>query len=261
MLTYRRELDISHRLTLSLGLSLTLDILGGFLLNVLPLGLRTQSWIALLSCLALIFALVTLYTRRSVMPSEKEMQGTLPVSGQQWMAVIEQQETMSLGGQPMVGQGSSKDLTYMSRSRIWVGVRSGIVFAFALTIVILSLLYATQGVAEQPRPGFTQLWMLPPGDTAQNCAVNVGIRSFENGPATYHAVMTINSVQTMSWPALALAPNQVWERSIAVTSTHTKNMLVKVILYKNDKPTVVYREVHMTLNVLSNAQKVLHCGT
>ena len=261
MLTYRRELDKAHRLTLSLGLSLTLDILGGFLLNMLPMGLRAQSWIALLSCLALIFAIATLYTRRGVMPLERERQGALPVLGQQWMAAIEQQETMPLGGQPIVRSGDRKGLAYMSRSRIWVGVRSGIVFAFALTIVILSLLYATQGVAEQPRPGFTQLWMLPLSNTTQNCAVNVGIRSFENGPATYHAVMTINGVQIMSWSALALAPNQVWERSIAITPTKTKNMLVKVILYMNDKPTVVYRAVHMTLNVLSNAQKVVHCGT
>ena len=62
MLTFRRELDKFHRLTLSLGLSLTLDILGGFLLNMLPMGLRAQSWIALLSCLALIFAIAALYT-------------------------------------------------------------------------------------------------------------------------------------------------------------------------------------------------------
>ncbi len=231
-----RRLDIFQRLTLSLGLSLTLDILGGFLLNVLPMGLRTQSWVMLLSGLTLLFALVALYLRRDVVYREKDRQRTAS----------------------LMGQGDRKGLPYMSV--IWARVRDGIVFAVAATLVILSLLYATRGVAEGPHVGFTQLWMVPPSRTAPKCAVNVGIRSFENGSVTYHALVTMNGTQTMTWPALMLTPNQLWERSIVITPTVAKNIFVQVKLYRNDEPTVIYREVHMTLIVLISGRNRFYCG-
>ena len=230
-----QRLDVFQRLTLSLGLSLTLDILGGFLLNVLPIGLRTQSWVMLLSGLTLLFALVALYLRRDVVYREKDRQRTAS----------------------LMGLGDRKSLPYMSV--FWTRARDGIVFAVAVTLVILSLLYATRGVAEGSHVGFTQLWMVPPSRTAPNCAVNVGIRSFENGSVTYHALVTMNGTQTMAWPTLTLTPNQLWEQSIVITPTVAKNIFVQVKLYRNDKPTVIYREVHMTLTVLSNRQNRFYC--
>ena len=238
VLTHTRQLDVFHRLTFSLGLSLTLDILGGFLLNVLPIGLRTQSWVILLSCLTLLFALAVLYLRRNMVYIEKDRQRTAP----------------------MIGQGDRKGLPYTSRPVFWTKVRDGIVFALAATLVIVSLIYATRSVAEGPHVGFTQLWMLPPSRITQSCAVNVGVHSFENGFVSYHAVMTMNGTQMMSWPRLVLAPNQLWERSIVVTPIKAKNIFVQVKLYKNDKPSVIYREVHMTLTVLSDRRKRFSCG-
>ncbi len=230
LLTHTRQLDVFQRLTLSLGLSLTLDILSGFLLNMLPMGLRTQSWVMLLSGLTFVFALAVLYFRRRI----------VYVSGRE-----DYEDFLHTAN-----QGAS----YTTRSIFWTRVRDGVIFAVAATLVILSLVYATHGVAEGPHQGFTQLWMLPPNCTAQNCAVNVGIHSFENSSVSYHTVMTINGMQTMSLPMLVLTPNQLWERSITIPPTTTKNMFVQVKLYRNDKPTVVYRKVHITLTVLMNGQ-------
>jgi len=134
------------------------------------------------------------------------------------------------------------------------------VFGLAAILVVLSLVYATRGVAEGPHVGFTQLWMLPPSGTAQTCAVHVGVRSFENGSVTYHAIMTTNGTQMISWPTLTLTPHQLWEQSIAMMPTTPTTLFVEMKLYRNDKPTVVYREVHMTLHISSNAHKVLQCG-
>src|SRR5690348_10811639 len=49
VLTYRRTPEISYDLTLSLGLSIPLDILLGFILNVFPGGLQATSWAVALS--------------------------------------------------------------------------------------------------------------------------------------------------------------------------------------------------------------------
>ena len=217
ILTHTRGLDAFYRLTLSLGLSITLDILGGFLLNIFPFGLRTQSWLALLSCLTLLFASTVFYLRKRVYTNGDA-------------TPLPQAQSMLPGNRVAL-------------------MRDGLLFALAGVLVIVSLLYATRGVAEQPRPGFTQLWMLPASHSAQRCGLDIGIRSFEKGIVTYSAVMTSNGTRMMSWSALVLSPDQTWEQSVIVTPKTPKNLFVQVKLYRNDKPAVVYREVHTTLIV------------
>lgn len=229
ILAHKRGLSVIYRLTLSLGLSLALDILGGFLLNMLPIGLRTQSWVVLLSCLTLVFALTLVYLRKDSVQ--------------------------------VVVQADRRYLSYAPRSMIRFSLRATTVLSLAFALVVLSLFYATRGVAEQPHPSFTQLWLLPPSQEGKNCTVRIGIRSFENASVHYHAIMIVNSVQTTSWPAIALAPDELWERSVVVPYTPAKSVLVELRLYRDDKPTSVYRKVNVTLINLNHEQKVLHCGT
>src|SRR2546421_12992924 len=62
-LFHKRSLDDSHRLVLSLALSLAIDILGGFILNMLPGGLQAISWTVLLGLITAIFTLLAAYLR------------------------------------------------------------------------------------------------------------------------------------------------------------------------------------------------------
>ncbi len=238
ILAHKRGLNTSYRITLSLGLSLALDILCGFLLNVLPIGLRSQSWVILLSCLMLVFALAVLYLRRYDIPISEDRNNA--AHGQQ--------------------QGERRVPSYRSPSPVFrVSIRGGVVFGLAAVLVVFSLLYAAHGVAEQPRPGFTQLWMLPPTQTKQHCIVHVGIQSFENASVSYHAQMTVNNTQTTSWSALVLAPSQIWEKSVALSSPPAKSVLVEVRLYRDDKPATVYRKVHVMLTSVGKNTAV-ECG-
>ncbi len=66
-LFYRRLLNASHRLVLSVGLSLAIDILGGFVLNISPAGLRAISWVVLLGLLTTAFSLLVAYLRRGAL--------------------------------------------------------------------------------------------------------------------------------------------------------------------------------------------------
>ena len=248
ILAHKRGLSASHRFTFSLGLSIAIDILGGFLLNVLPMGLRTQSWVVMLSCLALIFTLIILYLR-------KDNPHTSAQRGYRSIPPVGSQEDPR-GGTSSGPQGDRKAFPYISQ----VGISAGVAFGLAAVLVVLSLFYATRGVAEQPRPGFTQLWMLPATQTGQHCTVQVGIHSFENASVSYHALMTVNNTQTMSWSALVLTSDTVWERSVAITATSAKNVFVEVRLYRDDKPAVVYREVHVTLYPLGK-DTIVRCGT
>src|SRR6266568_2086155 len=49
---------------LILGLSLAIDVLVGFLLNVFPVGLQAQSWTMSLGLVTTVFALLAIYLRR-----------------------------------------------------------------------------------------------------------------------------------------------------------------------------------------------------
>lgn len=63
VLFYKRSLTPAHRLVISLGLSLTIDIVGGFILNILPGGLRTLSWGLLLGMFTVLFSLLAIPLR------------------------------------------------------------------------------------------------------------------------------------------------------------------------------------------------------
>lgn len=60
----KKDIDLLQRFLLSIGMSLTFDILGGFLLNVLPGGLSALSWVLLISFLFASGAVMLLYQRR-----------------------------------------------------------------------------------------------------------------------------------------------------------------------------------------------------
>ena len=62
-LTHKRSLEPSHTLVFMLGLSLAIDVLSGFILNLLPIGLQASSWVVFLGLLTAVFSLLTIYLR------------------------------------------------------------------------------------------------------------------------------------------------------------------------------------------------------
>lgn len=62
------------QLILSLGLSMAIDILTGFALNILPIGLQGLSWTLSLGLLTVLFALVALFIRRNTSTSSAKAQ-------------------------------------------------------------------------------------------------------------------------------------------------------------------------------------------
>lgn len=219
ILARKYRLATSHRIIFSLGLSITLDIMGGFLLNILPIGLRTLSWVILLGGLTLLLALIVLLLRR----------GTA--------------RTVSATPPPAIGPI----------------LRGGAVFCLATVLVVVTLIYATNGVAQQPHAGFTQLWVLPPTPSEQNCTVHLGVHSFEMTPVTYHAILSVNTVREVVWPSIVLAPNQTWEQPILVPTNTAHTATIEVKLYKGNNSTSVYRQVHITLH-FKQANRVYSCA-
>lgn len=206
-------------IVLSLGLSMAIDVLLGFILNVFPIGLRSQSWVISLGLLTTILALLAAYLRR-------------------------------------------KDIVkFGRRSRPRITIYECILFGLAMIVASVAV-WSSILRPPQPQPSFTQFWMIPSKQAEDTCTVLIGVRSYESTSVTYRIVMTINSTQVNNWSPVVLIPQEEWDQSVAIKPVASDSMYIEALLYRADKPQVVFREVHMTLNSLwnKNGQKQ-QCAT
>jgi Protein of unknown function (DUF1616) len=236
-LFHKRSLDIVHRMLLSLGLSLAIDIPGGLLLNVFPFGLRSTSWSGLLAALTIVFAGLAVYLRRGTVLHEKRPRAT--------RAGVSPAPTLYGRGRPL-------------RSRVGAGLAPALVnwhnyllFGLAAAVVMLSVAFSAVSVAQQPHAGFTQLWLLPPDAGNKSCAIHVGVQSYELHLETYRIDMTANGAQVNMWPLVVLAPRQKWEQLASIGSNGRGSVYIEVRLYRASNLQVVYREVNVTLHIVS----------
>ncbi len=119
-------LTTAEQVLLSLGLSLVMAVLSGFVLDWTPWGLGTVSWLILLGSITLIAGGVAFFR-----PGTKRL---LP---------------------------ASRTGLQFNRSSL----RPLILFSLAALIVIAALVVTRNSALNQSTPGFTQLWLLP-GNTA-----------------------------------------------------------------------------------------------
>jgi uncharacterized membrane protein len=211
-LVHASPIELTDQIVLSLGLSLAIDVLVGFGLNVLPIGLRATSWAFALGVTTTIFTVLAALLR-------------------------------------------SKNSTRLANiARFRVSGYNVVVVMLAVGIIAASVWLAVVRPLN-PQPSFTQFWMLPAKNDA--CAVSIGVQSFETTVVTYRVVMTINNGQPRNWSSVVLTPQQEWSQSVVVNagsanSVGTGSLYVQAQLYRADKPTAVYRSVHVTLHEVNS---------
>lgn len=205
-----RPIGNADLLVLSLGLSLTIDILVGFGLNIMPIGLTALSWTLSLGLITTIGVLLVAFMRhRNVAISTR---------------------------------------TRTVRRRITI--TDTLLFGLSMVIVGTSI-WLTIIRPLNPQPSFSQFWILPANQAHENCAVSVGVQSFETISTAYHVVLTVNGIQTNVWPSIVLTPQQKWMQSVTITPDTNKSFYVEAKLYRNNLPDVVYRDVHLIFYVSS----------
>lgn len=226
-LQIERPLNNTDRILLSFGLSLALDILSGFALNLLPTGLNARSWSILLAMLTTLCALLAAYLRHT------------------------RQTPRANIARP---------------SRCPMRFHEIALCLLAVIIIGVSVVYSTQGALVQQYPGFTQLWMLPSNLPKQSCGIRLGIRSFEAATTAYRMTMTVNGVGVNTWSGIVLDPQQEWDRFVpitVVTSDATSSAAVEVHLYDASKPDNIYQKVNLTLQIVKggSGSSGLQCAT
>ena len=204
----------AERLIFSLGLSLSIVILGGLALNLTPVGLQARSW-------AVLLGVVTL--------------------GASAVAILRQRRQ----GEAAEGWSGFKSIRLTFRQGLLLGLAVLIVGgAFAVSII---------GAQQQPRSGFTQLWMLPTSGSAKaQDSVSLGLSNKESTPMQYRLTLEINGKVIKEWSAIDLSPNQQWDATLVLrqslpSSSATAPAKVEAILYRASNPKTMYRYVVLWL--------------
>ncbi len=201
-----QPIGVADQIVLSLGLSMAIDVLVGFALNVFPIGLQALSWTLSLGLLTILFALLAaLLRRRNIVKVAKAPKLRITIY-----------EYMLFGLAILVATGA-----------VWLSIIRPL----------------------EPQPSFTQFWILPASQADKNCAVSIGVQSFEATSVTYSVVMTVNDIPTNTWSSIVLVPQKEWVRSVPVTPRSASSMSIEAQLYRADKPGTVYRNVHLTFHI------------
>lgn len=223
LLLRKHTLDISYILLLTLGLSVSIAIVSGLTLNLLPSGLQPASWVVILGIFTIVCALLALFLRRGapspVANGEHAQRRRLPVYG------------------------------YL------LGILS-------ILITVGSIYYSINSAIQQPRPGFTQFWILPAVQPGKSCAVHLGVRSYEKTSVTYRVTVSVNNIQLALLPSMTIAPQKEWDMLVPVLPGAAGSAYVSAQLYRVSQPKSAYRTVDLLVpNLGGNTQGKATCGT
>ena len=204
----------AERITFSLGISVSIVILGGLVLNSTTFGLQARSWAVLLGVITLTASAVAILRQRNQ-------------------------------GVATERQAGFKGLPFTFRQGVLLGIATLIVGgAFAVSIV---------GAQQQARSGFTQLWMLPTSSTSKvDNSVSLGVSNKEFTPMQYHLAVDINGKVIKDWPAIDLSPNQQWKFTLVLqksllAGSATTPAKIEALLYRASDPKTIYRHVVLWL--------------
>ncbi len=130
--------------------------------------------------------------------------------------------------------------------RLTFNFGQGVMLILAVLVVGISIMVAQIGSLNQPRPGFTQLWMT--ADPSNNSSATfLGIRNEEADTLSYNLVVTQGTEVLQDYQSLQLRVGETWQRSVDLSSLTEKNVPVEAVLYRSDKPDEPYRSVKLWL--------------
>ena len=121
-------------------------------------------------------------------------------------------------------------------------VHRALLFGLAALVAAGAIAVARTGALQQPRPAFTQLWILPADETDQG-AVRIGVRSMEPSAKLYRLQVEVSGRVVREWPLIGLEPGERWETTVLLPTERPETGTVEAVLFLPDLPLVAYRRV------------------
>jgi len=186
---------------MSMGLSLALSAVGGVVLHLSPGGLRAEGWSLLLGGITLIACAFAADLRRR--------DGTAAPP-------------------PAVTRGlDRRSLT-----------PTLLLFGSALVLGAAAILVAQQGARDQPRPGFTQMWLTRGVAEGE---VTVGIHNQEGRAILVRLILTTGSSVVAEFPSVMIPPADTWTRTLTVAGGQPEDEPLVATLFQVNEPDTVFR--------------------
>ncbi len=156
-----------------------------------------------------------------------------------WLAAL----TIIHGGIAFV-RGARRRLTFSDTDPFEpLNGKQIVVIGAAVLIAFGAINIARTGVIEQPRPGFTQLWLLQDAADPEN-RVRIGIHNQENAHLVYRLVLSAGSVPITDEEVIIEA-GQTWESWLPISADTMQP--IRADLYRLDQPNHVYRSAEVWL--------------
>ena len=204
--------DGFERCLLALGLSLCVVVLGGLILDLTPWGLTSRTWGISLAAFTLAACELARRRRSTVAPEaavEAKSQDSMPPAAH--------------------------------RRRLTTSIGVAAVAAMVVGAVLIARLPSSSAHVR----GFTALWAVPVSQA--DSSFSIGIRSDEVRTTSYHLVVS-GAQRVVFRRHVTLRPGQQWlaRGRFAGGLPSSTGEELRVLLYRDDRPTVVYRRVYVT---------------
>lgn len=248
-----RSVRTAERAALTLGISLSVAVLGGLVLDALPSGLETQTWLFLLGGVTVIASMIALW-RRTRHASAMRILESRPIELTLSSAPREAPQEEAARKPPRLGL-NRETAVYLLQTLRWALRRvprrvpyrpiliSGLAFAVFMTGIVIAV---NGAIAQQTSSSVTQLWMLP--DKNAPTTLRLGIHTEAAQPMEYRLALSVNGTSYSSWNPIFLTSTDTWEVSVTMPAPAPGDVeQVEANLYRADHPDTILRHVSVTL--------------
>ncbi len=241
-----RSVRTAERAALTLGISLSVAVLGGLVLDALPSGLETQTWLFLLGGVTVAASVIALWRRTRHATAMRILESrpiALTVSSAPQEQASPEPPQLRLNRETTVyllgvGQQILRRVPYRPM------LISGLAFAVFLTGIVIAV---NGAIAQQTSSPVTQLWMLP--DKNAPTTLRLGIHTEAAQPMEYRLALSINGTSYSSWDPIFLTSTDTWEVSVTMPAPAPGDVeQVEADLYRADHPDTILRHVSIVLN-------------
>lgn len=239
-----RTLDAAEQAAMTIGLSISLAIVAGLILNVLPWGLTESTWGWLLGGLTLAACAVAWQRVQARIGATKSDLDSRRSAAPEGPAPASSAPARAAGASPVPASASnSASAATVARRRAAVPGLQVAMLVAAAGLVLAALGVARLGVAVQPQAPFTQLWLLP-GPTGTS--VQIGVTNHEGSSLGYRLVVLEDGQQIAQWSPVDLADGVTWQVDYTLPSAGAVLHTVDVQLFRPTDASP-YRETHVSV--------------
>ena len=250
-----RSVRTAERAALTLGISLSVAVLGGLVLDALPSGLETQTWLFLLGGVTVTASVIALW-RRTRHAAAMRILEPHPIALMLSAASREDAPRKEAAPRPPRLGPNRETAVYLvgviqpvlQRVLRRVPYRPILISGLAVAVFMTGIVIAVNGaIAQQTSVAVTQLWMLP--DKNAPTTLHLGIQTEAAQPMEYRLALSINGVAYSSWDPIFLTSTDTWEVSVKMPAPVPGDVeQVEADLYRADHPDTILRHVSVTLS-------------